>query len=189
MTPRLFHFWSDSNSSRLRMALSYKQIAYQDIPLSQQDDQTFFDLGLSRQVPVFIDSEEQIHRDSEELLWNIDLMFPDSPPLVNAIIDKAAWQALLSWRQSVDAVLKRLLAPALLSFKDISENEDTLADYKQSVIQQFGMSAEALASDRFASYEQFARLTNIVDLSRHLAKSRFYMGQLSIADIVLTADL
>lgn len=189
MAIKLYHFWSDIKSQRIRMALKYKKIDYQDIPLSYWDDETFFDLGLARQVPVLTGVDSKPLLESEEILWQIDNLFPGSESLVNGIIDEAAWQALLTWRHKVDAVLSRLLAPALLSYKDIAEDETAIMQYKNSVQKQYGLNAEALANDRYASYEQFASMTHINELAKHLAKNRFYLGRISIADILICADL
>lgn len=159
------------------------------MPLLFWDDETFFELGLSRQTPILCGLGDQPLTNSEDILWQIDEYFPELPNLVNGVINKDAWQALLDWRRSVDSILSRLLAPALLSYKDIAEDENSVAQYKQSVSKKYGMSAEALANDRYASYEQFAKLTRFVELAKHLSKNRFYMEQLSIADMVITADL
>ena len=189
MKAKLYHFWSDTASQRIRMALAYKQVNYEDKPLSYWDDETFFELGIARQVPVLVGVAEQSLTNSEEILWQIDELFPDTPPLIKGLVDEADWQALLQWRHSVDAVLSRLLAPALLSYRDISEDQGAVEQFKQSVKQKYGLSAEALANDRYASYEQFSTITRLPELARHLAQNRFYLSQISAADILITADL
>ena len=109
--------------------------------------------------------------------------------MVNNIIDQIAWEAVLEWREKIDALLNRLMAPALLNYKEISDYSQNVEAYKRQVQQQYNMSVEALASDRYVAYEQFAQISHIHALGKHLSKNRFYMGQMSIADVLITADL
>ncbi len=53
----------------------------------------------------------------------------------------------------------------------------------------YGLSLEALANDRYAGYQQLERLSRLTELARHLSRNRFYSGAISIADLLLTADL
>ena len=82
-----------------------------------------------------------------------------------------------------------MLAPALIGYKDLGSEQDSIAHYKNEVERTYRMPVEALVSDRFANYQQFAKLTRMPELARHLAKQRFYLGKLSIADILIAADL
>jgi glutaredoxin 2 len=64
-----------------------------------------------------------------------------------------------------------------------------MAAYKAGVANKYGLSLEALANDRYAGYQQLARLSRLTQLARHLSQNRFYTGAISIADLLLTADL
>jgi len=185
----LYHFWSDPPSQRVRLALGCKQADYWDIPVAYADDETFFELGVARSVPVLRMDDGRVLRDSAEILWQIDALFPDTPPLVQGRIDEAAWQALLAWRQNADAILERLYAPVRPAFRDIGGDPETLAAYKADIAHRLGMSVEELANDRYAGYGQLDGLTRLKALGHHLAQRRFYMGEISIADMLLTADL
>ena len=187
--PTLYHFWSDTNSQRLRLALGYKKVDYIDTPLSYWDDETFFELGVSRSVPILRMSNVDLKTNVNDILWNIDEFFPTNNALVNNIIDKAAWAALLAWRENIEAILTRMLAPALLNYIDISSDEESVIAYKRQVQKKYNMSAEALANDRYAAYDQLAQMTNIKALGQHLSQNKFYMGKPSIADVLITADL
>ena len=187
--PVLYHFYSDTQSQRLRLALGYKKINYRDRPVAWDDDEVFFELGLARKVPVLVLESGKLQTDSCEILDKIDELFPQPPFLVNNIIDQAAWKAVLSWREKIEALLSRLLAPALLNYAEIADHPHNVEAYKRQIQQQFNMSAEALTSDRYAAYEQFAQISHIHALGKHLSKNRFYMGQMSIADVLITADL
>ncbi len=51
------------------------------------------------------------------------------------------------------------------------------------------MSLEALANDRYEGYEQLEHLSRLPELAHYLDRHRFYMGTVSVADMVLAADL
>lgn len=185
----LYHFWSSPESQRVRLALEYKGIDYQDTPLAYHDDETFFDLGIGRTVPVLLFDDGTRLTDSIRILKGIDDLFPDTPPLVAGKIDAEAWKALLEWREHVDAILQRLYAPALPAYRGIGDEPEALTAYKAEVQRRFGMSVEELANDRYDGYGQLDRVTRLDSLARHLAERRFYMGEPSIADMLLAADL
>lgn len=186
---RLYHFWSSPQSQRGRLALGYKAAAWEDVPLDYDDDETFFELGIARQVPVLELDDGTLMTDSVDILERIDTLFPSGAPLREERIDDAAWQALLDWRRKVDEILERLYAPVRPAYRDVAGDDTTLAAYKTEVEQRFAMSLEALANDRYAGYEQLSRITRLPELARHLAHRQFYMGAISIADMVLCADL
>lgn len=186
---RLYHFWSEPGAQRLRLALGYKGVEYEDHPLDYHDDETFFELGLARGVPVLQLADGSLHTDSVSILERIDTLFPAAPPLVEGRIEAGAWKALLDWRARCDAVLQRLYAPARPGYAGIGDDAESLAAYKAEVERRFGMSVEALANDRYDGYAQLDRLTDLRALAAHLARHRFYTGAPSIADMLLCADL
>ena len=185
----LYHFWSDFPSQRLRLALGAKGVAYEDRPLAYHDDETFFELGTARQVPILQLDDGTLRTDSLALLWEIDDLFPGGEKLVAGRIDRPAWDALLEWRRQAGPVLDRLYAPARPAYHDIGGDEEAMSAYKAEVEQRYGMSLEALANDRYSGYAQLERLSRLPELAGYLAEYRFYMGALSIADCVLAADL
>jgi glutaredoxin 2 len=185
----LYHFWSSPQAQRVRLALNYKQVDYEDHPLAYDDDETFFELGIARTVPALRLDDGTILTDSADILWRIDELFPGTPPLVRGRIDEGAWQALLEWRQRVDHVIERLYAPIRPGYHGIGDDAAALAAYKGEVQQRYQMSVEELANDRYDGYGQLDRMTQLKPLSRHLAQKRFYMGEISIADMLLCADL
>lgn len=184
----LYHFLHDAHSQRVRLALQYKGVAFEDHALAYDDDETFFELGLARQVPILMIDDQQ-HTDSVDILWRIDELFPDTPPLKNQLIDEDAWQALLEWRAKVDQVFARLYAPVAPAYHGIGDNAEALQAYKAEVQAKYGMSIEELANDRYDGYKQLSSLSHLNALSKHLSQTRFYMGQMSIADILLLADI
>jgi len=187
--PSLYHFWSSFESQRLRLALSCKGVDWVDQPLAFDDDETFFELGVARHAPLLIlDTGERLD-DSTRVLWELDRHFPQGEPLVQGRIDRSAWNALLDWRHRVDPVLARLYAPLRPVCRDIAAHAEHLSAYKVQVERRFGLGVEALANDRYAGFDQLSRLSRLPDLARHLGRNRFYMSDISIADMLLTADL
>ena len=187
--PDLYHFWSSFESQRVRLLLSCKGVDWTDHALRYDDDQVFFELGTARHVPqLVLDSGERLD-DSERILWQADRHFPRGGKLVDGRIDAAAWRALTAWRQRVDTVLDRLYAPLRPAYRDVAADGDILTAYKADVTHKYGLSIEALANDRYAGYQQLERLSRLPELARHLSRNRFYSGAISIADLLLTADL
>jgi glutaredoxin 2 len=187
--PRLYHFWSSFESQRLRLALSCKDVHWVDHPVAYDDDETFFELGVARRVPLLIlDSGARLD-DSARALWELDRHFPQGEPLVRGRLDRDAWNALLDWRRRVEPVLARLYAPLRPVCRDIAANPEHLSAYKVQVERRFGLGVEALANDRYAGFDQLCRLSRLPELARHLGRSRFYLRDISIADMLLTADL
>jgi glutaredoxin 2 len=185
----LYHFWSSPQAQRVRLALEYKAVPYDNHPLAYHDDETFFDLGVSRQVPILELDDGSLLTDSLQILWRIDELFPGTPALVDGRIDETAWRALVDWRERCDSVLERLYAPVRPAYAGIGDDDAALKAYKAEVQRRFGMSVEELANDRYDGFAQLDRLTRLSALTRHLADNRYYMGHESIADLVLCADL
>lgn len=185
----LFHFAHDPRAQRLRLAFGAKGVPLELRPVGWFDDETFFELGIARQSPVLQTPDGTLHTDSLALLEDIDRMLSGGPALRDGVIDDPAWMALREWRAKVDAVLERLYAPLAPGFRGIGDDAEALADYKAGVRHRFGMTLEELANDRYDGFAQFSRLSRLPELARHLARERFYIGHLSIADCLLAADL
>jgi glutaredoxin 2 len=185
----LYYFPHTPQAQRVRLALGAKRVPLDLRSVDWFDDETFFELGIARQSPVLQTADGTLHTDTTTVLAEIDRLFPEKPALRDGIVDDAAWSALLDWRSRVDAVLERLYAPLAPGFHGIGDNPEALADFKAGVRHRFGMTLEELANDRYDGFAQFAKLSRLPDLARHLIQERFYLGQLSIADCMLAADL
>lgn len=188
MMTALYHFWSSPESQRVRMALGYKRVPFEDRPLAYLDDETFFELGIARQVPVLRLDDGRLLTGSETILRLLDDYFP-AHPIFQGILDEPAWQMLLDWRERIGPLLARLQAPALLAFRDLGTDEEARAAYKQEVLWRFGASVEELSNDRYAAYLQLEKLADLKGLARRLARDRYYAGRPSAADMLLAADL
>lgn len=185
----LYFFWSAPEAARIRLALSCKRVPYLAHALQYDDDETFFNLGIARQ-PVALKTEDgKLHVNSLEVLERVDQLFPGAPSLWDGIVQPAAWEALLDWRQQADAVLARLYAPVRPGFADIGGNPGTREAYKREVRDRFGLIFEDLVNDRYAGFAQLDRISSFRALARHLSRQRFYAGRISAADLLLAADL
>lgn len=186
---KLYHFWSSMAAQQVRLALAYKGIAHECVAVAQDDDATFFELGIARSPLVLQLDDGSLQTDAAHILENMDSWFGQTP-IFDGILDQATWKALLDWRTSVDHVLQRLYAPVLPAFHDIAASEVTLAAYKAGVEQRFGMSVEALSNDRYDGFQQLSGMSRLPELARHLGKNKFYTGgRLSAADLVIACDL
>jgi len=184
----LYHFWWSSNAQRVRLALGYKGIVYEDRPIAYDDDETFFALGVARAVPVLKHDDGRLETDSVTILKNMDHRWPDMP-ISKGLLTEDAWEGLLAWRRSADALIARLHAPVLPAYRGIGDNEQAMAAYKAEVGRSFGTSIEELSNDRYGAFDQLMQATRLRELSVRLARDRFYLGSPSAADMLLAADL
>lgn len=185
---RLFYFPSGIAAHRVRLALGYKQLPHEAILVAQDDDETFFELGIARAGCVLI-ADGKLLTDTIEILEQADRLLGGAP-LIDGVLPADAWQALLAWRNSIDSILARLYAPVLPAYSDISASDATLSAYKALVERRFGMSVEALSNDRYDGFLQLAERSHLPRLAQHLAREKFYFGgRLTAADLVIAADL
>lgn len=183
----LYFFHSSAESQRVRLALGFKRLAHEEHPLGYDDDETFFELGVARTVPL-LKTGDTLLTDSLRILETLDSLEPERP-ILTGVVPPEAWRALLDWRASVEALFARLHAPVAPAYADIGASEQTLAQYKAEVAGRFGMSLEELANDRYSAFAQLARASRLPELARHLARERFYLGWPTAADMLLAADL
>lgn len=184
---KFYHFWFEPASERVRLALGFKGLAHDRIVPDYGDDETFFELGVARAAPVLVGDDGAVLVDPWEILRAVDRHGP-SPALFAALGDDQ-WRSLVSWRARADGLLERLYAPMRPAYRGIGDRPDHLASYKASVAARFGASLEELANDRYGAYAQLDAGTDFKGLGGFLAKHRFYAGDFSVADVLLTADL
>lgn len=184
----LYHFWWSPESQCVRLALGYKEIPYDDRPVAFDDDETFFTLGIARQVPVLRLDDGTLLMESLAIVRHLDQYWPQNP-VFEGVGPSRAWEELLAWRNSAAPVLARLQAPVLPAYRGIGDEDHSLAACKAEVLHRFGCSIEELSNDRYAAFDQLMKLAQLKSLASHLAKSRFYFGSPSAADMLLAADL
>lgn len=183
----LYHRWSSTSGQMLRMVLSAKKLQWQDHPCALRDQETAFDLGYG-DLPVLIHADGCKQQGTLPELAAMDQRYPETLPL-HAPIGEAEWTAFCQWRSSLTPLLERLIAPVLPAYDEICHHEEDMAFYRNECERRFQQSVEALANDRYGAYQQLESRGRLRDLGKILARQRFYTGQLSLIDIVLTADL
>ncbi|MHB1174645.1 MAG: glutathione S-transferase family protein [Sulfuriferula sp.] len=186
---RLLHFWSSMPAQRVRLALAYKGADHELAALGHDDDATFFELGIAHADLVLCLADGSLHTDSLAILRQLD-GWVGGKPVFDGLIETAAWQALLDWRQSAGHLLDRLYAPVAPAFADIGSDPAIQAAYKAQIEHRYNMSVEALSNDRYDGFSQFAAQSRLVELARHLGQQRFYAGgKFSACDLLLACDL
>ena len=184
----LYYFRHIPESQRIRLALGYKGVAYDAHAVAYHDDETFFNLGLARQVPILQTSAGTLLTDSLRILPMLDDEFP-AKPIYRGVIDDTVWDALCHWRAAADTLLQRLYALAAPAYRGIGDDALALTAYRAAVQARFGMSLEELANDRYAAFAQLEQGVLLAALAQKLARTRFYTGVVSAADMLLAADL
>lgn len=184
---KLYHFWFEPSSDRVRLALSLKGVAYDLIVPDPDDDETFFEMGVARQAPVLLWEDGLVQTETEAIFQEIDRRFPQ--PGLFASLAVGQWESLWEWRAAADHLLERLYAPIRPAYLGIGDNDAHLASYKASIQARFRVSLEDLANDRYGVYGQLDQLTRLKPLASYLAQHGFYSGSLSAADLILAADL
>ena len=185
---KLYHFWWSPESQRVRLALGYKQIAYDDRPIAFDDDQTFYELGIARQVPVLQLDDGTLLTDSLSILQKLDHYWPQFP-IFTGVVPARDWEDLLAWQQKAAALLGRLQAAVLPAYRGIGDSNEALASCKAEVRFRLGSSIEELSNDRYAAFNQLMQLAQLKKLASRVAKHRFYFDRPSAADMLLAADL
>jgi len=184
---RFFHLWGEPASERVRLALGFKRIDYELVVPDFEDDELFFELGVSRSAPVVLWDDGLVQTESLEIWREIEQRFP-APSLFDPLTDEQ-WQSIRDWRQAATRLLDRLYAPLRPAYLGVADDEGRLASYKASVQARFQVSLEELANDRYGLYAQLDGLTHFKALGAYVAQHGFYGPALSVADLLLVADL
>ncbi|MEY2341336.1 glutathione S-transferase [Acidithiobacillus sp. IBUN Pt1247-S3] len=183
--PILYFHWSDPQALRLRLLLGAKALDYRQEARPLQDLETAFDLGHAR-LPILQTADRNWGGELSDLP-ELDAML-GGESLYAGIITTDDWQAFCQWRQGLDSLLQRLLVPVQPAFSEISDDPEDLQYFRQESERRFAQSLEALANDRYGGYQQLAQRGRLSTLANLLAKQRFYLGRLSLIDLVLCAD-
>ena len=184
--PTLYHRWSSTEGQMLRMALGAKGIPWKDHPCRLRDQETAFDLGFA-DLPVLVHADGWAQPGRLADLAALDARYPDTRPL-HTPIPETEWEAFLSWREGLSALRDRLVAPVLPAYAEICGEPEDMEYYRRECARRFQQSIESLANDRYGAYQQLEGRGRLRALAKRLAKRRFYTGDLSLIDIILTAD-
>ncbi len=185
----LYHAWSSMDAQSVRLALRYKGVAHEAIPLDDEHDSLFFELGVAIAPLLLRLDDERVCTDPTVALERLDA-WVGGPPLFEGLVKPHAWNLLQAWLERSGPLLARLSAAALPAFADVGASAERLARAAAEVERRFGMSIEALASDRYEGYRQLERVADLRGLAGHLARHRYFTaGTLTAADLVLACRL
>ncbi|MGC9239412.1 MAG: glutathione S-transferase [Acidithiobacillus sp.] len=180
----LYFRYADSAGLRLRLLSAWRGLTLRLEPRPLRDLTTAFDLGFA-DLPVLVDANDRCWTGDVESLPELDARLSTAPPPPAL---GAEWPAFVAWRAELEPLRQRLLAPILPLYPEISADPEDFDWYRQECERRFGQGPEALANDRYGAYQQLERLGRLRQLSRILAQRKFYLGDASLIDIVLTAD-
>lgn len=185
----LYHAWSSMDAQSVRLALRYKGVAHEAIPLDDEHDSLFFELGVAIAPLLLRLDDERVCTDSTVALERLDA-WVGGPPLFEGLVKPHAWNLLQAWLERSGPLLARLSAAALPAFADVGASAERLARAAAEVERRFGMSIEALASDRYEGYRQLERVADLRGLADHLARHRYFTADtLTAADLILACRL
>lgn len=185
----LYHAWSSMDAQSVRLALRYKEVAHEAIPLSDEHDGLFFELGVAIGPLLLRLDEQRMCTDPTVILESLD-RWVGGRPLFDGLVKPEAWSLLQTWLARSGPLLARLTAAVLPAFADVGGSAEQYARATAEVERRFGMSLEALASDRYEGYRQLERTADLGGLARHLARHRYFTaGTLTAADLLLACRL
>ena len=91
MKPILYSYWRSSCSYRVRIAMEYKNISYEYIPINliqgengQQNEEQYFHLNPKKEVPLLVDGDNKLAQSMAILFylehkWKNRSLFPEDP--------------------------------------------------------------------------------------------------------------
>jgi glutaredoxin 2 len=172
----------------VRLALGYKGIdAALEAP-AYTDAETPVGLAGRKELPVFVDDDGSVVADSWTILGHLEARHPD-PPLFEGVLDEGDWQALRARFAELGPLLDRLVAPALLAFPGLADDAEAAAYYRRQVEARTGTQIEELVNARYSDFGDLQERGRLRELAAMLAKARFFTGQLSAADLLITSEL
>ncbi|TXF13312.1 glutathione S-transferase [Pelomicrobium methylotrophicum] len=187
--PVIYHAWSSMPAQSVRLALRYKGVPHKAVPLADDHDALFFELGLAIGPLLLTLDDQRVCTDAKAALEGLDGWL-GGRPIFDGLVKPEAWDALHAWLGRSAPLLARLTAAVLPAFADVGASAETLARVKAEVEQRFGMSIEALSNDRYEGYRQLERVADLRGLAAQLARSRYFTaGTLTAADLVLACQL
>lgn len=185
---RLYHYPFCPPAHRVRLALGYKGLAPEVVAPAYSDAETPVALAGRKELPVYVDDDGSVVADSTAILRHLEARHPD-PPLFAGVLDEADWQGLLDRFADLAPLLDRLMAPALLAFPGLADDADAAAYYRRQVAARTGTQMEELVNARYSDFLDLQQRAQLRELAAMLARSRFFTGELSAADLLITSEL
>ncbi|KPV41010.1 hypothetical protein AN478_03480 [Thiohalorhabdus denitrificans] len=183
----LYHYPFCPPAQRVRLALGLKEIPAEQVALAYTDLETPIELAGKKQVPIFVTDAGEVLLESEAILGRLDRDAPE-PPLFEGAIDPDDYASLKRWMEGFEPLVDRLRGPVQLGYAGLGDDEEAAAYFRRQVESRHGAQLEELVNARYADYRQFEAEAELKRFANLLAKSRFFSGRLSAADLLIVSE-
>jgi glutathione S-transferase len=119
---RFYELGPSPNNTKLRMALRYKGVPFEVVPVDHFDRSPVVELSGQEATPVIADRGIVLN-DSEAILQYLDANYPDAPRLFPP--DRAGRQVCCDWKRETDKRLARSWMPLFHYCIKMREDLDT----------------------------------------------------------------
>ncbi|MFA9459704.1 glutathione S-transferase N-terminal domain-containing protein [Thiohalorhabdus methylotrophus] len=185
--PTLYHYPFCPPAQRVRLALGAKGVEAEQIALPYTDLETPIELAGKKQLPVYVSDSGEALLESETILRRLEEERPE-PPLFEDAVGPADYEALKRWMGELEVLVDRLRGPTQLGYSGLGDDEEAAEYFRRQVEHRHGARLEELVNARYADYRQFEAAAELRRFANVLAKSRFFSGRLSVADLHIVSE-
>ncbi|HKJ88645.1 MAG TPA: glutathione S-transferase N-terminal domain-containing protein [Gammaproteobacteria bacterium] len=185
--PTLYHYPFCPPAQRVRLALGLKEVAAEQVALPYTDLETPIELAGRKQVPIYVTDDGEVLLESEAILCRIDREVPE-PPLFEGAIEPDDYEALKGWMGGLETLVDRLRGPTQLGYSGLGDDEEAAEYFRRQVEHRNGAQMEELVNARYADYRELEAGAGLKRFGNLLAKSRFFSGRLSAADLYIVSE-
>lgn len=183
----LYHYPFCPPAQRVRLALGAKGHPAELVALPYTDLATPVELAGKKQVPIYVTDDGEALLESEAILRRIEVEAPE-PPLFEGAIDPADYEALKAWMAEFEGLVDRLRGPTQLGYTGLGDDADAAEYFRRQLETRTGVQIEELVNARYADYLDFEAGAELKRFANVLAKSRFFSGRLSVADLHIVSE-
>lgn len=183
----LYHYPFCPPAQRVRLALGAKGREDEQVALPYTDLETPIELAGRKQVPIYVTDDGEALLESETILRRIEAESPE-PPLFEGAIEVADYEALKAWMAELEPLVDRLRGPTQLGYAGLGDDPDAAEYFRRQVETRTGAQLEELVNARYADYLDFEARAGLKRFANVLAKSRFFSGRLSVADLYIVSE-
>jgi glutaredoxin 2 len=183
----LYHYPFCPPAQRVRLALGAKGHPAEVVALPYTDLETPIELAGRKQLPIFVTDDGEALLESDTILRRIEAEVPE-PPLFDGAIDGDDYQALKAWMADFDPLVDRLRGPTQLGYAGLGDDEQAAEYFRRQLETRTGIQIEELVNARYADYLDFEAGAELKRFANVLAKSRFFSGRLSVADLYIVSE-
>ncbi len=183
----LIHFNFCPFCQRVRLALGYKQLAFNEIDARFYGPEYFLDISGFDRLPVIVYDDGTRQSESMEIIADLDRRFPETSSLLQENILPEEMDSVLAWRTRISGPLFRLLAPVLTQYPGLGDDDRAMQYYRPRMETWLEDNLEGLSENRHTWYA--AMLPDIEWVTERVTRNGFFSTCFSAADALITADL